>query len=255
MNNCFFSVIKFLDRVDSTNTELLKNEYEDKTLLYSFNQIKGRGRFERNWITFKDKSLALSILLKNNDKINIKNHFFITATLAISLIELLEKNFQINGWIKWPNDVYIKDKKLAGILTETIYLKKNDFKIVTGIGININVNQDDLNIIDKKTTSLLIETNKKIELDKFVKNFTCILSNNFSFLFENDNNKTIIKEKWLKNCPILNKNVTITNKFLDMDNSVIKGTVIDIDNEGFLIIKMNGKIEKIISGDVKIIEN
>jgi len=81
MNKCFFSAIKFFESIDSTNSELLNNEYEDKTLIYTYNQTKGRGRFDRKWITFKNKALALSFLLKNNgtekNRFNLLKNYFI----------------------------------------------------------------------------------------------------------------------------------------------------------------------------------
>ncbi|MEJ5273877.1 MAG: biotin--[acetyl-CoA-carboxylase] ligase, partial [Spirochaetota bacterium] len=163
MNKCFFSAIKFFESIDSTNSELLNNEYEDKTLIYTYDQTKGRGRFDRKWITFKNKALALSFLLKNNgtekNRFNLlKNYFIFNMIFSITLVEILDKNYKIKSWIKWPNDIYIEDKKLAGILTESKFLDKNNFKIVAGIGININVEEDQLKDLDKKVCSIYSET-------------------------------------------------------------------------------------------------
>lgn len=291
MNNCFFSRIKYFDSLDSTNNELLNNEYDDKTLIYTYNQTKGRGRFNRKWITFKDKALALSFLLKSesNDhsyKNLINNYFLMNMILSISLIDLLNKKYDINSWIKWPNDIYINDKKLAGILTETDFINKDNFKIVGGIGININAEEKEILNINKKATSLSLEKKEKINLKEFTNLFIEELSNNFFSLFsyenhnisnekyiikamgrdinildQNQNNKqklnevevAKIKNKWLDYCNIIGKHVVISNTSKDFDGVLIKGKVLDIDNQGFLIVETENKKMKILSGDVSVV--
>lgn len=263
MDNEFFSAIKFFDEVDSTNSELLNNDYKDKTLIYTFNQTKGRGRFERNWITFKEKAIALSVLFNNNSKIKLNEHFFITAILATSLVEVLDEYYFIKSWIKWPNDVYIKDKKIAGILTETSYKNKNDFKIVSGIGININANSCELSQIDKKATSIFIESNKEVDIKDFSKKFIEKIEYYFDNFFKDDKYKGLIKEKWIRYCPIFGKFVRVINIKFDGQiptnnedaNISYEGIAMDIDNEGFLLIKNNQDIIKIINGDIILLDN
>lgn len=263
--NTFFEKIIFFNNIESTNSELINNEYSDRTLIYTYNQTKGRGRFDRNWITFKNKALALSILIKNPNKISINEHFLLTGLLSITCIEFLAKEYNLKCRIKWPNDIYIKDKKLAGILTETAYTGKNNFKIVSGIGININVNEEELLKINKKATSLLYELEKDINIDLFTRKFIKFLSSNFLDFFNDAISKENIKKKWIYYCDILNKTVEVKNIFFDNHNfdnhntvnnleSKFTGKVIGIDDEGFLIIKSKSKTQKIINGDVIILD-
>jgi BirA family biotin operon repressor/biotin-[acetyl-CoA-carboxylase] ligase len=328
MNNCFFSVIKHFCSIDSTNIELLNNEYKDKTLIYTYNQIKGRGRFNRRWITFKDKAVALSFLLKSerkdkNQKYCIKNNFLINMILSVSLVDLLKNKYAIDCWIKWPNDIYIKDKKLAGVLAETKFINKDNFKIVGGIGINVNVNEKDAENIDKKATSISIEKGFEINLNDFTNSFIDELSVNLFSLFSDEinnikitnkmtnnisdnmsdnvldnisdnmsndisdnisdnisddisdniseykeNTKNInqiiekkvkeekiagLKKKWLEYCNILGRYVIISNSTKDLDSTFIKGKVIDIDDEGFLIVETENKKIKVLNGDLSIV--
>lgn len=268
MNKCFFSAIKFFESIDSTNSELLNNEYEDKTLIYTYDQTKGRGRFDRKWITFKNKALALSFLLKNNgtekNRFNLlKNYFIFNMIFSITLVEILDKNYKIKSWIKWPNDIYIEDKKLAGILTESKFLDKNNFKIVAGIGININVEEDQLKDLDKKVCSIYSETGFKININDFTNLFIDELSSNLSSFFHQVYNKPesnslkmkiqSIKKKWINYSNIIEKQIMVCNMGKDNENSFLKGKVVDIDDEGFLIIETEDKKIKLISGDVSVI--
>lgn len=253
MNNYFFSQIKYFKTIDSTNSELLNKNYKDKTLIYTFNQTKGRGRFDRNWITFENKSLALSFLIKN---FPLNYVFIINMILSITLNELLREKFKLKSWIKWPNDIYIEDKKLAGILTETKFVNNDNFKIVSGIGININVNKNEISIINKKATSILLEYGSEIDIREFTFSFIDSLSKNFSNFYlnfeKNNLEKTAIdiKKKWLNYSNILGKKVKISNIYIDNNKNMIEGIVEDIDNEGFLIIRKNNEMVKILNGDV-----
>ncbi len=260
MDNSFFFNIIYFDQTKSTNSELLNNDYEDRTIIYTYNQTDGRGRFDRNWITFKNKALALSILFKNTDKFQIKDHFIITKIISISLVETLQDKYNIKSRIKWPNDIYISDKKLAGILTETSFLAKDNFKIVSGIGINLNADSNDLSRLNKKATSINLELNKNVNIDEFTKSFIDRLSYNFSNFYEGKESKELIKSRWLNHCDIIGKTVSVKNFSCDswdydsLDSKLyILGKVVDIDNEGFLILKCKDKIEKIISGDLTIL--
>lgn len=144
---------------------LKEKKFKDRTLVYSFNQTKGRGREDKIWVDFKNKNLALSFLFTKN--ILPGNVWYIAAT-SLSMLDLLKIETGIrNPWIKWPNDIYINDKKIAGILAETVWENQNIAKLIIGIGININLTLDDIKSIDKEATSTFIETGKQIQVKKF----------------------------------------------------------------------------------------
>lgn len=273
MEKCFFNVIKYFDTIDSTNNELLKNDYNDKTLIYTFNQIKGRGRFERIWTTFQNRSLALSILLKNFKNFNIKYHFYITAILSITLVEMLEKYYRLKSYIKWPNDIYINGKKISGILTEAHYYNKDNYKIVSGIGININSSLEDLSIFENKATSIAIEKKDEINIKEFTEFYINELSNYLNYFINSHSSEYIInqteknnlyekekilkvKEKWLEYSNLSGKKVHISNVDIDMNKEKeLIGVIIDITDEGLLKIQKDNNIYLIASGDLKIIED
>ncbi len=168
-------------------------------------------------------------------------------------------------------------------MTETEFISKDNFKIVSGIGINVNSDENDFKILNKKATSLLLELKNQIDLDDFTKSFIKKLTWNFKSFFENKITKDIIKEQWLKYCNIIGKvvevkniandyekdinfsnnfsndlnylnNINFINKNKAVDNINFYGKVIDIDEEGFLVLKTRDNIQKIISGDISILE-
>ena len=138
-----------VDSIPSTNTYLKENfeNYPDKTILIALKQTAGRGRYDRKWKS--DKDIMFSILLKHN------GNYEITTPLAIC--KSLEE-FGFNVGIKWPNDIYMDNKKLCGILIEDVF--QNTFKAsIIGIGLNmtdkiteggigLNTNIDKYDIID-----------------------------------------------------------------------------------------------------------
>lgn len=116
----------YVDEVESTNTYLKDNYhlYQDYTVLIARNQTNGRGRYNRVWISEDD--ICFSILFKK------PLEHALVAPLAI--VNALEK-YNCNVEIKWPNDIYLNQKKLSGILIEDLYEEQYKASIV-GIGMN-----------------------------------------------------------------------------------------------------------------------
>ena len=90
-----------------------KGNFEEKTIVYTLHQTKGRGRQDKKWVDFKNKNLALSFII--NPLNNFTNDIWQTATAALALINLLKKLKIKNYWIKWPNDIYINNKRLSAM--------------------------------------------------------------------------------------------------------------------------------------------
>lgn len=151
----------FLDKVDSTQTFVKKNylSFDPNviTCVFAEEQTQGIGRFHRKWISFAHKSIAATFYLTISS--SIKNITTLGQILALSLATILKKH-NLDIKIKWPNDLMINDKKVAGILCETI-IAENHFHIFLGIGINVNVDKELISLIDQPATSLQIESKKQ----------------------------------------------------------------------------------------------
>jgi len=119
----------YFDRLESTNNKAKEfNPPESEFVIYTNNQTKGRGQYDRVWQS--NTGLTFSIILnESNDLYNI--------IVPLAIIQYLKK-MNINAKIKIPNDIYLNNKKLGGILIENIYLENRFIKSVIGIGLNIN---------------------------------------------------------------------------------------------------------------------
>ena len=127
-----------LSFIDSTNA-YLKNNYKELnnyTFVSTDEQSDGRGRNNRQWKSENGKNLLFSLLIL--DKELIKHYKEISIISAYSIIEELKELGLKNISIKWPNDVFVKDNKICGILLEAVSNNNNMDCVIVGIGLNVN---------------------------------------------------------------------------------------------------------------------
>jgi BirA family biotin operon repressor/biotin-[acetyl-CoA-carboxylase] ligase len=236
----------YCDEIESTNTELLagKQQYKKNgTVFLAEKQIAGKGRKGRTWLSAKGLNLTFSILLTKEtiSELNI-NHLNLVSSLAVSMA--IENLCQLRTELKWPNDVLIDKKKVAGIIIETSIKGKNVERVVIGIGINLNQ-------IAFHGEFSLPPTSLKIELKDDIdrENMLAEILNNFEeLLFDLELKPKAILNEWRNKCQMIGDKITIT------ENDKIKtGIFHDIDDDGFLLLKRNDSIEKIHFGDVSFV--
>lgn len=125
-----------LDEVDSTNEYIKRNinTLEHLTIVRAEYQSKGKGRSNHIWDSHKTDNLLMSILLKDfNDSSKVHQ---LTQIIAVAIMEAL-KSYDISASIKWPNDIYVKDLKICGILVEATYTDCLQ-GVIIGVGLNVN---------------------------------------------------------------------------------------------------------------------
>lgn len=132
----------YLDKVASTNDylrDLLSNfkPLAEGTAILAEEQFQGKGQRGSTWLSDPGKNLTTSILLKPHF-LAIEQQFALSATVAIALVKWLKSKTELPVTVKWPNDIYVDNKKIAGILIEN-KLKGNKIEAsIVGIGVNIN---------------------------------------------------------------------------------------------------------------------
>lgn len=128
--------LKVFDTIDSTNNYLKENleKLEDYTIVRANFQTAGRGQFDRSWQSNKGENLLFSILFKKNLGFPSR---YMNPIIVTALLSTL-KTFGIDAHYKEPNDIYVGDKKLAGILIETKYDRDHLNYLILGVGMNIN---------------------------------------------------------------------------------------------------------------------
>lgn len=158
----------FLDSVNSTNSFAKEHCQEfdphSVTCIIAQEQTAGRGRMNRKWHSPKGLNIYATFYfqlpLHALHLISIAH----IMTLSVTTV-LLQKNLQPQ--IKWPNDILIHQKKIAGVLCETAF-HSDWVDIFLGVGINMNMKPHHLESIDQKATSLLLETNQPQNISDFI---------------------------------------------------------------------------------------
>ena len=237
-----YNLIK-LKTVKSTNLEIKKmissNIKINNLCLSADNQTSGYGRRNTKWFSYKG-NIHLSILLKPKCRINEVNQLsFMTSISLGDTLKKIKKNINIK--YKWPNDILLNKKKIAGVLIETSsHINKKIKWVIIGIGLNIKKSPN-LNKKEFKITSL----NKEkiyIEKDNFIDSFLQNFFTNYEFWKKKGFN--FIKKNWLSNIYKINNKIIVKYQ-----NNYIKGKVVNLLINGGIKLKTNKGTKEIFYGD------
>ena len=245
---CIGKNIIYYDSIGSTNSkakELAEAGEEHGTVIISEEQTSGRGRLGRSWVSPKYKGIWMSIILRPN--IITKNISQITLLGAAAVQKAIMK-MGISTSIKWPNDIILNSKKVCGILTEMSGEVDHINYLVMGIGINVNLQEEDVPFdLKDMATSLKLESGKYIERKLLLANVLNIFEELYSDFVQNGSIKETI-EICRENSILIGKEVQLINR-----GKVTTAKAIDISDEGELVIEdSTGLIEYIVSGEVSV---
>ncbi len=164
--------IIWMDQVDSTNNmaKCHIDEIPDMTVLSAHCQTDGRGQRGNRWLTASGKNLTFSLILKSapgeRNSIAATDQFVLSEMIAASLVETLG-NHGLHAKIKWPNDIYVGDRKICGILIENTLAGKYLTSSVIGVGLNVNQLEFDASI-HPEATSIALETGQETVLEELL---------------------------------------------------------------------------------------
>lgn len=228
-------IISF-EALPSTNQYLKENysNLEHFTIITCENQTHGRGRLGRSWFSSKDSGV-FSILLFPQYLNNI-NITFIPLVCAYATLKVLSK-YVDSLQVKWPNDIVLSSKKLAGILVEAVTTTKIE-AIIVGIGININ-NSSFNEEISSIATSLYLNNNSILDKKTIIADIANELKNSLIL----DPSEII---------SYLNDNLYIKGKEVSFsyNNEIVSGVVCKINQDGSLKVSTNKGIINVSSGEV-----
>ena len=220
--------------VTSTNDVIKSVDIKDMPVVISaINQTGGRGRRGRKWQSI-DGNLYFTFSMEI-PATDLSRYVCMVGLSLVKTIRALSATADVR--IKWPNDVYLSGKKLCGILIENI--KDNVWAI--GIGVNIT-GSPEIKDMPYQATSLKengIISERTIFLEQYLEQFQTDVAQYKNKGF------TFIKEEWLQYALNLGQKVTIKN-----DTDVKTGVFLTLDENGYLILKMKDKEERIIAGDL-----
>jgi BirA family transcriptional regulator, biotin operon repressor / biotin---[acetyl-CoA-carboxylase] ligase len=246
----------YFERVSSTMDiamQLGGANAPEGTLVIAESQTKGRGRLGRGWISPKYKGIYVSLILKPD--IPPADAPVLTLMAAVSICEGISQIAGIEPQIKWPNDIFVQNKKLGGILTELKAELDAASFVIIGIGLNVNNNSDELikEAISLKEArmggqggqeNLPSERSEDINRAELLKEILRRIEENYLSLQKKGS--APILEKWR------NYNITLGRRVKAVSHKRhIEGEAVDIDTDGGLLLRTDsGIMEKLMAGDV-----
>ena len=241
--------IHYYKEVTSTNDmaeKLVDMDASEGSVIIAEKQTAGRSRKKTDWISPKG-GIWMTIILRPD--VDLLEASKLTIVAGVALAKTLNDEFNIDAGIKWPNDILIGDKKICGILTEAITEKDKIKAVLVGIGLDVNLDEeeipDDLKPIATTIKKYMEKTIKRSDiLNAFFNQFE-----EFYDEFIKGNFKYTIKE-WRRLSTTTGKRVKVYKK-----GKALCADAIGIDNSGALIVELDdGELEKITSGEVKILK-
>jgi BirA family biotin operon repressor/biotin-[acetyl-CoA-carboxylase] ligase len=234
------------DSLGSTNDKAkeMANGLEEGSVIVAEEQTAGKGRLGRSWSSPGRKGIYMSVILKPEGE---PSHAAKLTLLGAAAVALAMEELGIDVKIKWPNDIILNGKKVAGILTEMSSELGIINYIVLGIGINVNQTIDEIpEDIRNKATSLRIEEGKSIirkQLLARVLNKLDELYIPFKDRGDMDNALEICRVK----SAVIGKDIIVVQ-----GRNERPGHAISINHDGELMVRFPEGVEKVISGEVSI---
>jgi BirA family biotin operon repressor/biotin-[acetyl-CoA-carboxylase] ligase len=226
--------IKLL-KVDSTNNyamqQLQNGSAQHGDAYFALEQTAGKGQFNRQWFSPKGENIILSIVL-DTGTFSLEQQFILNMIAALSAQQLFNKYSAEKSKVKWPNDIYWRDRKAAGILIEnTIRGTKWQYAV---IGFGININQTAFQSQLKNPVSLKQVTGTQYDVIKLAHELCTILNGGIKQLHAQK--ESFILQKY--NAELYKLDEVIQ---LKKGSGVISGRVKGVDRHGKLIIESNGE--------------
>ena len=204
-------------------------------------QSGGIGRMGRAWVS-PSGGIWITIVLKPH--VPVDHIFMITMAGSIAVARAIRKEFDLGALIKWPNDIFIGNKKVAGLLLELSAEADIVHHCLLSIGIDVNVPLANFTpALQDQVTSISAEVGHEVDRASFLARILKEFESHY-LLIESGEYDAIIREWKSLSCTLENRVQirTLKNSF--------EGDAIDIDEYGALIIrKDNGKLERVIAGD------
>lgn len=232
-----------LEEIDSTNEFLLKlseSKSIHKHICVAEYMSSGRGRQRRKWLGGAYQNIMLSFGW--NFEGGLYQMSGLSLAVAVIVSDFLQQVSGLKIQVKWPNDILFKNNKISGILIETM-----DGHAVIGIGINCNLSEDEISVIDTPVTSLAELLLDSIDRNDLIVQLVDLLHQGLEIFSRKK--LDAFRTRWLELHAYANKQVYTRGKFL------VEGKVIGIDQRGALLLELaNGEIYSVNSGEISVRE-
>ena len=231
-----------LEETDSTNThakQLLDHQVlHEGTVVRAFNQSHGRGQGGNRWVSAPGQNILLSLVLYPRF-LAADQSFQLSMCISLGCRDFLKEILPLRSefCVKWPNDLYVGDKKIGGILIENTMSQERIQQSVVGIGININ--QASFPPELTRATSFLLETGQTANIERILNLlYRCIETRYLQLRMGAFDalRSDYLKSMWRYNTP---------NRFRRIkDDSVFVGQILGVRPSGFLVVECEGRLEE-----------
>jgi len=240
--------VYYFEEIDSTQNfaqNIAADKKENGTIIIAEKQTSGRGRLDRKWTSPKG-GIWFSLII--HPKFDVSSSTLIPILSAVALSKSIKSVLGIETEVKWPNDITMNGKKVAGVLVDASFQTNSIDYLILGIGINFDIDAKKLEKRLTKTPNFygidsLRGKENKTPPKTLLKEFLLQFEKNLFQLDKGEKSK-IIKE-WTKRAAGIGKKITINTS-----NGKISGISQGIDNDGALKIKTKNETKKIYVGDV-----
>ena len=232
-------VIVRLDTVDSTQSvafALAERGAADRTVVVADQQLAGRGRRGRTWRAPAGTSLLASIIVRPRLPQSLLSTLSLTS--AVAAAEALRRVARVDARLKWPNDVLVAGRKIAGILLESRLAGGADVVTIIGVGINLGQREFPPDL-SPSATSVALETghapSRESVLAALLEEFDA-----WRARLEGEGFSPV-REAWRRLSDTLGRRVTV---------DTVTGVAADLDTDGALLIDVGGSIKRVLAGTV-----
>lgn len=231
---------------DSTNSrakELAGRGTPEGTIVLAERQTLGRGRRGRSWFSPDGGGLYLSLVLR--PEVAPAEAPKLTLMTAVAVCDALAPYLPSSPAVKWPNDILVGGRKIAGILTEISTEPEAIDFVVVGLGLNVNVPARQFpKEIRGSATSILVETGKTHSRTAILRSFLEHFEGTYALFREG--RFPLILDRWKSYAGATGRHVRV-----DRIGRALSGEIQDIDEDGFLLLRDEaGNLHRIVSGDV-----
>ncbi len=238
--------IRVFKETTSTNDvveKLARDGVKEGVVVFAESQTRGRGRLGRKWVSPANKGLWFSILLR--PVLRPQEMTQLTVASATALRRAIIAETGLRPEIKWPNDILINGKKVAGILTELSAESDRVKHIILGIGVDVNVDAGELPPeVRQLATSLKIEAGAEIPRVELAAQIIRELDRDYARICAGKFAE--VADEWEAGCATIGRNVTV-----QMGDRKICGRAESLDDDGALLVRTeHGHLERVIGGDV-----
>jgi BirA family transcriptional regulator, biotin operon repressor / biotin---[acetyl-CoA-carboxylase] ligase len=262
----FFGVgdrLFYLPVVESTNTFAMQLAYErpeEGVVVLTDSQTAGKGRQGRRWVDVSGRNVLSSILLRP-----LFPPHLLVMVASLAVVDAIAETCGVSASIKWPNDILVADRKVAGILIETSHDLKGDVIAILGIGVNVNGHIQELSEQLSHQTSLVMTATTletvcgfAVSREIFIAHLLQRIETDYLALQQEASDSSsavvlthrpvsrLIRERWRGQLSTLGRTISVQQR-----DAVISGIAEDVDDNGELLLRCHsGELVSITWGDV-----